>query len=125
MSDWPRVPSDAPDLFDRLAALGEAEVVVRFGIGVEGGYRVDVPATRLALRGRLRLFPGRDRFGIEQTEGGASDFAWFARRKGRGRTDYWQGAIERHSDGVPALTLYLTAPLDGLEIRPRPLPDGG
>ena len=123
MSRWINLASDAPELFERLAELGEAEVVVRFGIGVEAGYRVEVPAVRLALRGRLCLFPGRDRFGVEATStAGEGDFTWLARRKGRGRSDYWQGAIERQAGGSPALTLYFTAPLDGLEIRVRPAP---
>lgn len=122
MPQWTRFPSDAPDLFKRLAELGEAEVVVRFGIGVEDGYHVEVPAARLALRGRLRLFPGRDRFGVEAgCQAGPDDFTWLARRKGRGRSDYWQGAVERQAGGVPTLTFYFTAPLEGLEIRARSL----
>lgn len=121
MPDWTRFPSDAPDLFTRLAELGDAEVVVRFGIGVGDGYRVEVPAARLSLRGRLRLYPGRDRFGIAAEESGPGDFTWLARRKGRGRSDYWQGAIERHTDGYPALTLYFTAQVDEVEIRVCPV----
>ncbi|MGV3721122.1 MAG: hypothetical protein ACO1SX_09450, partial [Actinomycetota bacterium] len=50
---------------------------------------------------------------------GHGDFAWFSRRKGRGRPDYWQAAIEYRPFGAPALVLYLTAPLDGLEVRVR------
>ena len=118
---WQTLASEAPDLFDHLRHSGPAEVHVRFGIGVGEGFAVDVPAASLTLQGRLRVEPGTDRLGIEVPGWGPDDFAWFARRKGRGRTDYWQGAIEYRPEGRPALVFYFTAPLDGLEIRLRTL----
>jgi hypothetical protein len=118
---WQTLPSEAPDLFDRLRAAGPAEVYVRFGIGVGKGFAVDVPAASLTLQGRLQVEHQVDRFGVQVPGWGPDDFAWLARRKGRGRTDYWQGAIEYHPEGRPALVLYFTAPLDGLEIRLRTL----
>ena len=120
MSEWQRFPSDAPDLFDQLRELRDAEVTVRFRIGIGEWGMVDVPAASLTLQGRLRSEPGVDRFGVEVPGWGTEDFAWFARRKGRGRTDYWQAAIEHKPAGRPALILYLTAPLDGLEIQISP-----
>jgi hypothetical protein len=61
-----------------------------------------------------------DRFGVLVPGWGEGDFAWFSRRKGRGRTDYWQAAIEYRPFDAPALVLYLTAPLDGLDLRVKP-----
>lgn len=116
---WQKLSSDAPDLFDCLRARAGAEVWLRFGIGVEGGYRVEVPAVRLSLQGRLAVAPRVDRFTVAVPGWGPEDFAWFGRRKGRGRTDYWQGAIEYRPEGQPALVLYFTAPDDGLEISIR------
>jgi len=113
---WQKLASDLPDLFPLLRELGPADVHLRFGIGTEGGYQVDVPAASLILQGRLRVEAEVDRFAIEIAGWGAGDFAWFARRKGRGRTDYWQGAIEHRPEGRPALVLYFTAPLDGLML---------
>ena len=116
MSDWQPLSSAAPDLFPQLRALGTVEACVRFRIGAGEGYAVDIPATSLTLHGRLRVMPSVDRFGLEVDGWGADDFAWFGRRKGRGRRDYWQGAIEYRPEGRPALVLYFTAPEDGLEI---------
>ena len=118
---WERFPSDAPELFTRLRGKTDAEIHLRFGIGTAEGYRVEVPAASLTLRGRLTVEASVDRFTIHLEGWGDGDFAWFARRKGRGRTDYWQGAIEYRPAGLPALVLYVTAPLDGLEIRVRPV----
>jgi hypothetical protein len=117
--EWTPLASDAPDLFTRLRALSHAEMHLRFGIGTSGGFRVEVPASSLTVRGRLSVEPVVDRLTLHPEGWGESDFVWFARRKGRGRTDYWQGAIEYHAGGQPALVLYLTAPLDGLELRVR------
>jgi hypothetical protein len=94
-------------------------VHVHFAIGTEGGHHVDVPAASFTVRGRLRVETAVDRFAVLVPGWGPQDFAWFARRKGRGREDYWQAAIEQQADSGPALVLYLTAPLDGLEIRVR------
>lgn len=119
MSTWQPLPSEAPDLFGRLRELQGAEITVRFRIGVGEWGRVEVPAASLTIQGRLHVEPGVDRFGVEVPGWGTDAFAWFARRKGRGRTDYWQAAIEHKPEGRPALILYLTAPLDGLEILAR------
>ena len=119
--EWQTLAAESPDLFERLRERGPSEVHVRFGIGVGRGFTVDVPAASLTVQGRLRVEPDVDRFGIEVPGWGPDDFAWFARRKGRGRTDYWQGAIEYRPEGRPALVLYFTAPPDGLEIRVRSL----
>jgi hypothetical protein len=102
-----------------LRRLGPAEMHVRFGIGVGSGYRSEVPAASLTLRGKLAVEPQVDRFALRIPGWSETDFAWFARRKGRGRSDYWQAAIEYHPEGHPALVLYLTAPLDGLVLRVR------
>jgi hypothetical protein len=120
--EWLPLRSDDPELFSRLRALVNAEVHLRCGIGTGDGFRVEVPAASLTLRGRLSVEPVVDRLGILPEGWGAGDFVWFARRKGRGRTDYWQGAIEYRPEGQPALVLYLTAALDGLELRVRELP---
>lgn len=116
---WRTVPSGARDLFERLEALQGQTGLVRFGIGTGGGLRVDVPAARMSLQGRLEVRRSLDRIIIHVEGWGDDDFAWFGRRKGRGRPDYWQGAIEYRPAGCPALVLYFTAPLDGLEIRVR------
>jgi hypothetical protein len=114
---WTALPSDAPDLFSRLRELGPLRACVRFGVGLGEGLHVEIPAARLMVEGLLHAEPQVDRFGIEVPGWGAGDFAWFARRRGRGGPDYWQGAIEHRPEGRPALVLYFTAPLDGLEIR--------
>jgi hypothetical protein len=119
---WERFPSDSLELFSRLRELGRAEIHLRFGIGAAEGYRVEVPAASLTLRGTVTTAPEVDRLTVQIDGWGDGDFAWFARRKGRGRTDYWQAAIEYRPTGRPALVLYLTAPLDGIEIQVRPLP---
>ena len=116
MSDWQPLSSSAPDLFPQLRALGTVQACVRFRIGTGEGYAVDVPATSLTLQGPLRVMPAVDRFAVEVRGWGPDDFAWFGRRKGRGRSDYWQGAVEYRPEGRPALVLYFTAPEDGLEI---------
>jgi hypothetical protein len=121
VSEWLSLPSDAPDLFDRLRSAGAAQISVRFGIGTEGGHRVEIPAVRLVLTGQLQVEARQDRFGVLVPGWGEGDFAWFARRKGRGGPDYWQGAVEHRPEGLPALVVYFTAPLDGLEIRLRPV----
>jgi len=118
-SGWQALSSAAPDLFDHLRATGAAEIHLRFGVGTAEGYRVAVPAASLTLRGMLRVETANDRLSILVPGWGETDFAWFSRRKGRGRSDYWQAAIEYRPAGLPALVLYLTAPLDGLEIRIR------
>ena len=115
---WTPLASDDPSLFDRLRERRGAEVSVALGIGA-GKHRVDIPAATIRLQGKLRVEERADRFGIEVPGWGPTDFAWFARRKGRGHPDYWQAAIEYRPEGQPALVLYLTAPLDGLEIRLR------
>jgi len=117
---WTLLPSDAVGLFDALRGLPGAEVHVRFRIGAEAAHRVQVPAVSLTLRGRLVVEAQVDRFAVAVPGWAEGDFAWFSRRKGRGRTDYWQAAIEYRPVGLPALVLYLTAPLDGLELRVRP-----
>jgi hypothetical protein len=119
--EWQTWPSADPDLFAQLRRAGSLEIHLRFGIGTAGGYRVEVPAASLTLRGTLTVEPTTDRLNLHVPGWGPEDFAWFSRRKGRGRTDYWQAAIEYRPAGLPALVLYLTVPLDGLEIRVRPL----
>lgn len=119
-ADWALLGSDAPGLFDTLRQLPDSEIHVRFNLGTEQGYRVEVPAASLTLRGRLATEAQVDRFGVLVPGWAEGDFAWFSRRKGRGRRDYWQAAIEHHPAGAPALVLYLTAELDGLELRVRP-----
>jgi hypothetical protein len=119
MEDWQKLPSEDPDLFLRLRGLGETEICVRFGIGTERGDGVDIPAARLMVEGRLRVEPEVARFGVTVSGWGPSDFAWFARRVGRGGPDYWQGALEYRPEGRPALVLYFTARLDALEISVR------
>jgi len=116
---WQTLPSDAPDLFDRLRALEGAEIHLHFGIGTAAGWQVDVPAASLNLRGRLQVEKTVDRFAVKVPDRGAADFAWFGRRRGRGRPDYWQGAIEHRVAGRPALVLYFTAPAGGLRLRVR------
>jgi hypothetical protein len=118
-----RLPSDAPDLFERLRKLQPAEVRVRFGIGTHGSAAVDVPAVSFTLQGRLRVEPHVDRFAVEVPGWGPDDYAWFGRRKARGRPDYWQGAVEHRPEGRPALVIYFTAPEKGLEVSVRPLPE--
>jgi hypothetical protein len=113
---WQKLPADAPDLFTQLRELDGAEVYVRFRIGIGEGTHVEVPAATLTVQGRLGVEPVVDRFAVEVPGWGPEDFAWFARRKGRGRPDYWQGAIEYHGPAHPALILYFTAPPDALEI---------
>lgn len=120
--EWQSVSPAEPELFGWLRSLGEAEIHIRFGIGTAGGHRVEVPAASLTVRGRLTVEPEVDRIAVQVTGWSATDFAWFSRRKGRGRTDYWQGAIEYRPAGAPELVLYFTAPLDGLELRVRQLP---
>lgn len=117
---WESMRSDSSVLFDTLRRLPEAEIFVSFKVGVGKGYRVDVPAASLNLRGRLKVEAAVDRFHVLIPGWGEGDFAWFSRRKGRGRSDYWQAAIEHRAAGAPALVLYLTAELDGLELRVRP-----
>lgn len=119
-AEWQVWSSADPDLFAQLRRAGELEIHLRFGIGTAGGYQVAVPAASLTLRGTLTVEPTTDRLTIHVPGWGPADFAWFSRRKGRGRTDYWQAALEYRPAGLPALVLYLTAPLDGLEIRVRP-----
>ncbi len=116
---WTVLSSGLPDLFSRLREVGPAEVLVRFSIGTEARYQVEVPGCRTAILGRLALQPGVDRFNVHVSGWGQDDFAWFGRRKGRGCEDYWQGAVEYRPEGRPALVVYFTAPLDGLEIRVR------
>lgn len=116
---WQELASAAPDLFVRLRRARDAELHLRFGIGTAEGYQVEVPAASLTLRGALVVESGTDRFAIDVPGWGTGDFAWFSRRKGRGRTDYWQAAVEYRPAGLPALILYFTAPLDGLSIRLR------
>lgn len=113
------MPSESPALFELLRQAGPVKASVRFAIGTEGGHRVEVPAVRLQLTGTLRVEPLHDRFAVLVDGWGPDDFAWFARRKGRGRPDYWQGAIEHRPSGRPDVVVYFTAPLDGLEIRLR------
>ena len=116
---WVPLRSEDPDLFTRLRGLVNAELHLRCEIGTSEGFRVQVPAASLTLRGPLTVEPVHDRFAIHPDGWGAGDFVWFARRKGRGRTDYWQGAIEYRPEGRPALVLYVTAELEGLELRVR------
>jgi hypothetical protein len=117
---WTVLNSDAPELFQTLRRLPDSEIHLRFSVGTELGHRVEVPAASLTLRGRLVVEPQVDRFTVVVPGWGEADFAWFSRRKGRGRTDYWQAAIEYRPLAAPALVLYLTAPLDGLELRVKP-----
>jgi len=119
LSGWQAYTSAAPDLFTQLRRLGGAEIHLRFNIGTTEGFGVEVPATSLTLRGTLEVDAVADRITILVPGWGASDFAWIARRKGRGRSDYWQAAIEYRPAGLPTLVLYFTAPLDGLELRVR------
>ena len=122
MGGWQQLSSAAPDLFQHLRTLGAVAICVRFRIGTGEGYGVEVPANSLTVQGRLRVMSGVDRFAVEVAGWSADDFAWFGRRKGRGRGDYWQGAIEYRPEGRPALVLYFTAPEDGLEISVRAEP---
>lgn len=124
--EWEPLPSDATDLFSRLRERAGGRVCVRVRVGVEAGCRVAVPAASCAVQGLLRVEPVVDRFSVLVEGWGAGGFAWLARRLGRGHAqrapDYWQGAVEYHAEGRPALVLYFTAPADGLEIlvfRPR------
>lgn len=119
---WEELDPADPQLFTRLRELGPARVYVHLGIGTGDGVRVDVPAASFTLQGELRVEPEVDRFGIRVPGWSETDFAWFARRKGRGRTDYWQVAIEHHAEGIPALVLFFTAEQDGLLLRTAPAP---
>lgn len=119
MPPWTEHSSADPALFERLRELGPAEVSIRFGIGTAEGYRVEVPAASLILQGRLRVEPEVDRISVEVPGWGSGDFAYFGRRKVRGRPDYWQGAVEYRPEDRPALVLYFTAPLEGLVIKTR------
>ncbi len=116
---WSELESGDPDLFSRMRELEGREVRVRFAVGLGEGARVEIPALRLVIAGRLRPVPGLDRFGLLPDGWGPTDLAWFARRRGRGGPPYWQGALEYRPAGRPTLVLYFTAPLDGLEIRVR------
>ena len=118
-SKWTPLDPTSPELFEQLRALDHPEASIRFGIGTEGRHRVAVPAARLVLQGRLRLEADVDRFSVEIEGWGPADFAWLARRKGRGRPDYWQGAVEHRATDRPALVFYFTAPLSGIEISVR------
>lgn len=118
---WQEHSSADPELFTRLRELPPAEVRVRFEHGTGDGYRVEVPGASFTLQGVLRVEPEVDRISVEVPGWSAGDFAYFARRKGRGRTDYWQGAVEYHPSDRPALVFYFTAALDGLEIKTRPI----
>lgn len=117
--DWLTLDPAHPDLFTQLRELGPSEASVRFNHGIDDAGRVQVPASSLTLQGALRVEAGVDRFGILIPGWGENDFVWLARRRGRGRSDYWQGAIEQKPGGRPALIFYFTAELDGLEIRVR------
>lgn len=121
-ADWTEQDPADPQLFARLRKLGPARVYVRLGIGTGDGLHVEVPAASLAVGGELVVAPDVDRFGIRLPGWKEPDFAWFARRKGRGRPDYWQAAVQQHGEGGPALVLFFTATLDGLVIRTAPLP---
>ena len=121
MQPWNEHASGDPELFSRLRELGPAEVSIRFGIGTEAGHRVEVPACAMILQGALQVEPEVDRISVEVPGWGPADFAYFGRRKGRGRPDYWQGAIEYRPENRPALVLYFTAALDELQIKSRPL----
>lgn len=114
---WETLAPDAPDLFARLRRHERCEVLVRFSIGERRGMRVEIPAVRTVLQGRLEAHPRVDRFRVWIDGWSEGDRAWLARRKGRGGPDYWQGAVEYRPHGKPALVLYFTAPLDGLEIQ--------
>jgi hypothetical protein len=116
---WGVLPSDVPDLFSRLRALENAEVTVAASVGTGVGYLVEVPCATVRLRGRLRVEPRVDRFVLELDGWGAGSFAWFGRRKGRGRPDYWQIGVEYRPGDYPALAYFGTAAADGLEIRIR------
>jgi hypothetical protein len=114
---WRDHASADPDLFATLRRLAPCRIYLRFEHDTRDGLRVDVPATSLTLQGELTIEPVVDRFGIRLRGGGAGDVAWFARRKARGRPEYWQAAIEQHAEGRPALVLYFTAAADGLALR--------
>lgn len=116
---WTDLSPGDPGLFDRLRGLGHAEIYVHVPIGTETGYRVAVPGASLSLRGTLEVAPGVDRLIVRVPGWGVDDLAWFGRRKGRGRPDYWQFAIEHRPEGFPGLVLYGTAPLDGIVLRVR------
>ena len=117
--NWDEHSSADPKLFAALRSLQDAEIYVRFAMGVGDGSQVEVPAAVLSVQGRFRVEPRSDRFCMKVPEWGEEHFVYFARRKGRGRDDYWQGAIEHRPEGRPSLVLYFTAPLDGLIIRTR------
>lgn len=112
--------SEASDLFSRLRQHEGREVLVRFSVGAHQGMRVEIPSTRTLVQGRLEVHPRVDRFRVWIDGWGTGDFAWFARRKGRGGPGYWQGAIEYRPQGKPALVHYFTAALDGLELQVLP-----
>ena len=118
---WVSLSPGLPDLFPLLRALGEAEAYVHVPIGTERGFAVSVPAASLSLRGRLEIRPGVDRFCIHGQASNPGEFAWFGRRKGRGRPDYWQFAVERRGSAAPELVVYGTARLDGFTLRVRSL----
>ena len=117
--NWDEHSSADPKLFAVLRGLQDAEIYVRFATGVGDGFQVEVPAAVLSVQGSFRVEQRSHRFSVELPEWGEDHFAHFARRKGRGRDDYWQGAIEHRPEGRPSLVLYFTAPLDGLIIRTR------
>lgn len=119
LETWHEYPADLPDLFDQLRAFRPSEVRIRLGIGTAEGYRVEVPASSLTVQGRLCVEAGVDRLSVEIPGWGDGDFAWFGRRKGRGRPDYWQIALEYRPEGRPHLVYYGTAAVDGLRISVR------
>jgi hypothetical protein len=117
---WEDHSSADPRLFAALRHLAGCRIYLRFEHDTRDGLRVEVPSASLTLQGELTVELNVDRFGIRLPGGGVGDFAWFSRRKARGRPEYWQGAIEQHRDGGPALVLYFTAPADGLTLRTCP-----
>ncbi len=114
---WEELCPTAPTLFEQLRQYDGAEfwVHVEQGLGADG--RISVPATHLTVQGTLKVEPGVARFSVAIPGWENSDFAWFARRRGRGRPDYWQAAIEYRPSGRPALVLYFTAELADLQMR--------
>jgi hypothetical protein len=116
---WIDLSSSSPDLFERLRACEGWEISLRARHGTGNGRKVEVPSASIVLQGTLRVQAAVDRFAVDVPGWGSDDFAWLARRKGRGGPDYWQGAIEYRCGGRPALVVYFTAPAEGIQLRVR------
>ena len=119
--DWETLDPADPELFDRLRALNRFELWISVPVGT-GRYQVPLPAAHLTLRAEAIVDSRSDRIGLSLPDWSTNDLAWLSRRKGRGRPDFWQVALERRTPDGPALVFYAAAEADGIELRLSRLP---